>query len=178
MLMCMRSMKRTHAIVLWGVVVVTLCAFIWFMSSRTSGESGGMSERVADAVARAVVPGYVGSTAAEKARVVAGMQFPIRKAGHFLEYAALGAAVYQLLQAIDRWPRGRRARMVAAWALAVCYAATDEVHQLFVSGRSGQPTDVLIDACGVLAGVAVASLLTRRRRTGQPISARAGDAGK
>ena len=178
MLMRMRSMKRTHAIALWGVVVTALCAFIWFMSSRTSGESGGMSEQVADAVARVAVPGYVGSTAAQKARVVAAMQFPIRKAGHFLEYAALGAAVYQLLEAIDRWPRGRRARMGAAWALAVCYAATDEVHQLFVSGRSGQPTDVLIDACGVLAGVAVASLLTRRRRTGQLISARAGDAGK
>jgi VanZ family protein len=54
--------------------------------------------------------------------------------------------------------------MVAAWALAVCYAATDEVHQLFVSGRSGQPTDVLIDACGVLAGVAVVHLLTRPRQ--------------
>lgn len=30
---------------------------------------------------------------------------------------------------------------------------TDEVHQLFVPGRSCQVTDMLIDSCGVLAGV-------------------------
>ena len=98
--------------------------------------------------------------------MVEALQFPIRKSGHFLEYAALGAAVYQLLQAIDRVPRGVWPRRLAAWGLAVAYAATDELHQLFVSGRSGQPTDVLIDACGALAGIAVAVLLTRVRQKG------------
>jgi VanZ family protein len=144
-------------------VVAALCAFIWYMSSRTGGDSGGMSEQVADAVARVAVPGYASGTAAEKARVVAGMQLPIRKAGHFLEFAALGAAVCCLLRAIDRWPRTSAGRLAAAWGLAVAFAATDEVHQLFVPGREGKPTDVLIDAAGVLAGVAVVHLLTKRR---------------
>lgn len=159
-------LTRTQAIALWGGVVMALCVLIWFMSSRTAGVSSGMSAQVADAVARVAVPGYASGTAAEKARVVEALQFPIRKSGHFLEYAALGAAVYQLLQAIDRVPRGVWARRLAAWGLAVAYAATDELHQLFVSGRSGQPTDVLIDACGALAGIAVAVLLTRVRQKG------------
>ena len=33
--------------------------------------------------------------------------------------------------------------------MTVCYAATDEFHQLFVPGRAGMVTDVLIDSIGV-----------------------------
>jgi VanZ family protein len=151
MLMRMKSLKRTHAIALWGVVVAALCAFIWFMSSRTSGESGGMSEQVADAVARVAVPGYVGSTAAQKARVVAGMQFPIRKAGHFLEYAALGFFIRLLVGCFRLKPPTR-----ISWLLGTLYACTDEVHQLFSPERTAQWQDVLLDSAGVLAGITVA----------------------
>ena len=32
------------------------------------------------------------------------------------------------------------------------YAMTDEIHQTFISGRSGQITDVLLDTFGVIVG--------------------------
>jgi VanZ family protein len=35
----------------------------------------------------------------------------------------------------------------------MCYAASDEFHQVFVSGRSPLIVDVLIDTCGALAGI-------------------------
>ncbi|UYJ41604.1 MAG: VanZ family protein [Lachnospiraceae bacterium] len=35
-----------------------------------------------------------------------------------------------------------------SWMIAVLYACTDEYHQLFVPGRSGQLRDVMIDAVG------------------------------
>ena len=34
-----------------------------------------------------------------------------------------------------------------------CYAALDEIHQLFVPNRSGQVRDVLIDSVGILIGI-------------------------
>ncbi len=45
----------------------------------------------------------------------------------------------------------------AAAVLAICifYAATDEFHQLFVSGRSGQLRDVCIDAAGAVIGICI-----------------------
>jgi VanZ family protein len=49
-------------------------------------------------------------------------------------------------------------RPLAAAAIAVGYAITDELHQTTVDGRHGSPIDVLIDT----AGVAVAWLLWRR----------------
>ena len=41
----------------------------------------------------------------------------------------------------------------------VAYAMTDEIHQLFVPGRSCQVTDVLIDSAGVLFGSVIGVLI-------------------
>ena len=44
-------------------------------------------------------------------------------------------------------------RIIFSFLLGVEYAAIDEIHQLFVEGRSGQVTDVLIDSIGILLGI-------------------------
>jgi VanZ family protein len=66
----------------------------------------------------------------------------LRKLAHLAEYAILGMLAYR---AVRREP--------LAIALASAYAATDELHQAFVSGRHGSPLDWLIDTGGVVAGV-------------------------
>jgi VanZ family protein len=45
-----------------------------------------------------------------------------------------------------------------AFVLTTLYGITDEIHQLYVPGRHGQPADVLFDAAGALAMI----LLIRR----------------
>jgi VanZ family protein len=76
----------------------------------------------------------------------------LRKLAHLAEYAVLGA----LLARATR-------RAVAAVALAVLYAVTDEVHQVFVEGRHGSPLDVGIDTLGAIVGVLAWGWLARRR---------------
>ena len=66
----------------------------------------------------------------------------LRKVAHLAEYAVLGALLYR---AVRRDP--------AAVVLGSAYAATDEIHQSFVSGRQGSPLDWLVDTAGVVAGV-------------------------
>jgi VanZ family protein len=52
-----------------------------------------------------------------------------------------------LLRALARpWP---------ALAIAVAYAASDELHQHFVRGRVGSPWDIAIDAAGATIGLIV-----------------------
>jgi len=81
-----------------------------------------------------------------------------RKLGHFTEYALLTAL----------WWRALRTRVadggaiVAAVAIAVVYACTDELHQTSVDGRYGTPVDVLIDTAGALTA---AALIMRSRRS-------------
>ncbi len=66
-----------------------------------------------------------------------------------------------------------RTEMWAAATIAVGYAATDELHQAFVTGRHGTPVDVAIDAVGVALAIALSRRaargpLLRRRRAGTP----------
>ena len=70
--------------------------------------------------------------------------YVLRKGAHMTEYAILAGL---LLRATGSY----------AWAfgLAVAYAASDEVHQLFVRGRHGSPVDVAIDAVGALIGISL-----------------------
>ena len=53
-----------------------------------------------------------------------------------------------------------RTATLVALVIASAYAATDELHQLFVHGRHGSPVDWLIDTAGAtLAMVRVRSKL-------------------
>lgn len=79
-----------------------------------------------------------------------------RKLVHFGEYALLTVL----------WWRALRTRMesrraaLAALALSSLYAATDEYHQTFIEGRSGNPIDWAIDT----AGASLAALRLRARQ--------------
>jgi VanZ family protein len=74
----------------------------------------------------------------------------LRKLAHIAEYAILGGLI---LRAVRNAP--------AAVLLASAYAATDEIHQAFVTGRHGSPLDWLIDTAGAILGVALAARLSQ-----------------
>ena len=59
--------------------------------------------------------------------------------------------------------RKKRYTIGIPWICGTIYAATDEIHQLFVPGRSGQVRDVLIDSCGVFIGVMVVTWIVSYR---------------
>ena len=77
----------------------------------------------------------------------------LRKLGHMAEYGLLWWL----------WRRALGGTGVAA-AITLAYAATDEWHQSFVSGRNGSPVDWAIDAAGVALAIAL------RARYSQPRS--------
>lgn len=74
----------------------------------------------------------------------------VRKNAHFFAYLVLGILVMNAL---------RRSEVsgikVAILTLGICalYAGSDEMHQLFVAGRSGQIIDVFIDSSGTFIGI-------------------------
>lgn len=72
------------------------------------------------------------------------IEYPVRKAAHMSEYAVLALLIFQALTAFDR----KKNRGCMALGITAAYAATDEFHQLFVPGRAGRVTDVLIDSAG------------------------------
>ena len=80
----------------------------------------------------------------------------LRKSAHVSIYALLGALLVRALE-----------RDAAALTIGIAYAASDEVHQHFVPGRSGAVLDVGFDTVGVIAGVLAFRWLSRRLRPAQ-----------
>ena len=84
----------------------------------------------------------------------------IRKLAHVAEYVVLSMLVLRGVRG-DR--RGWRLTWaLAALAIALSYAALDEVHQLFVPGRGGSARDVLLDGCGAAIGQLLAKWFSPR----------------
>lgn len=77
----------------------------------------------------------------------------VRKLAHVTLYAVLGILTAWAMMAFQLTKR-----KVVLWAVLIGagYAITDEFHQLFVQGRSGEFPDVLIDTTGAVIGVLTA----------------------
>ena len=84
----------------------------------------------------------------------------LRKLAHMVEFGLLWLLWLRAL----RWDPPAP---VAAAAITVLYAASDELHQSFVDGRVGSPLDWGIDVVGVLVAWLLVRRRANRRRTGR-----------
>ena len=84
--------------------------------------------------------------------------FSYDKLAHAGVYAVLGAFCFLALR-VRNGTKGTGVLIAMAGVLTTVYGCTDEIHQLFVAGRSADPRDVLADAVGGFTGAFVASLL-------------------
>ena len=82
-----------------------------------------------------------------------------RKFVHASEYALLCFLWWRALRTVT----DRISALAPAWAIAFVYAASDEYHQRFVTGRHSSWVDVAIDAMGA-ALFALLMLRVLRRR--------------
>ena len=87
------------------------------------------------------------------------LTFLVRKAAHIGAYFVLGILLFNLLK---EYGLAVRKLIFISIAIAMLYACTDEMHQMFVPGRSGEVRDVLIDTAGAALGVVAYAALHSR----------------
>ena len=75
---------------------------------------------------------------------------PVRKGAHLFSYFILG---YLMINLVKEFRLIDKRTYIIAFILCVLYAISDEVHQHFVPGRSGEILDVGIDSIGSCLGV-------------------------
>ena len=155
-----RGMQRTWVRVLLTALTVTVMTLIFFFSTEPAEQSDRTSGRIAMLVIHAVYPEYDRYPEKEQQKVYDDIQFLVRKAAHFTEYLVLGIMIRLC---IESWFGKKRFLNTTSWVYGTLYACTDELHQLLTDGRSGQWQDVLLDSCGVLAGILITALIRRRR---------------
>lgn len=76
----------------------------------------------------------------------------IRKAGHFAEFFILGILLLGTVRLFTRRPLRH---VFKPLFLGLLVPVLDETIQLFVEGRSGQVTDILLDFSGAFSGILI-----------------------
>ncbi len=138
----MKDFLKRHAKLLISLLLIFQMLFIFTMSSFGSDSSNAQSSQIIQ-VLRQVFPS-LSHTSGPDASV---LTFIVRKTAHFTEYAILGILFYFFYRQILPRKNGLQLFVLAILS-SFLYACTDEIHQLFVPGRSGQFTDVLVDTLG------------------------------
>lgn len=133
-----------------AILLVSWMVFIFSMSSQDSNKSSNISGGTIRLIL-SVVPQFNEKSEESQDEIVESLQHITRKSAHFLGYMLLGILTILLFLEFEKL------EYKPQWAFLFCvlYAISDEVHQLFVPGRSGQIKDVFIDSCGSFLGIFV-----------------------
>jgi VanZ family protein len=143
----MRKFLSYIAVILW-------MALIFKLSSQPAVQSGKMSNGITEINIKVI----------EKVKPNAKFNLVkfdhmLRKNAHFFVYLFLGVFVINALRR-----SGVRGYRCVVFALLICilYAASDELHQVFVTGRGAQVKDVIIDSAGACVGILVYLVIKKK----------------
>lgn len=138
------SKVNLHKIISWIAVLIWM-AFIFYLSHQPAKVSSELSSGVVQ-----LVSGMLTALFPFMEFDIDQLHFFIRKGAHFFAYFTLGLLVLRAILI------GRNIKVYLigyAFIICVVYAISDEVHQLFIPGRSGELRDVLIDSVGSVTGI-------------------------
>ena len=135
----MKKAIKAGLLLLWMGLIFYLSAQPAAESSATSGSTALLLYRLYR---------LLGLHGASEADFLETYMRLIRKSAHLIEFMILG-----ILVSINI--REYKTKHVVLWSLLLSgiYAISDELHQLFVTNRSCEITDMLIDCAGAFLGV-------------------------
>lgn len=139
--------------IIWLVLTLIWAGVIFSFSAKTADESSNESRRVGKFICSIFVSGYDELDETAQYELAGKIEYPIRKMAHMAEYAVLGFLLMGFME-----------NVIISFLAGAIYAATDEIHQYFVPGRSCQITDVLIDSFGVIIGILIFIIIVKLHR--------------
>lgn len=159
--------KCTKGLLFARVIIVLLIilnfGFIWHNSSKESKASDKTSKKIAVTVAETVVDNYKNLSKPVQTKYVNKYNSIIRSTAHFAEFVPLGFLLLLLALSLFSFDGKKILGCLMYCTLfslvfSFLIALTDEIHQLFVKGRTFQTIDLTVDTAGALLGCAVSAL--------------------
>lgn len=134
---------KIKRIVLYILLIVVLLSIFMF-----SGETGTKSNNTSDKFTSSIIDKVSSVTNKDisenkKKDLIINMRFMIRKTAHFTIYFVLGIIIYLLLKTYN-------IKNIVLISIIICFifGGLDEIHQIFIPGRSASFYDTLIDTLG------------------------------
>ena len=138
------------------ILILLNMAAIFGFSAEKAETSKVTSKKVTESLLEITIPGFSQKPEAEKNEIVKKADSTVRTLAHFSEYTLLGF-LFSLHLSLYKMNKIKKASL--AFTGCTLYATLDEIHQIFVPGRSFQFTDILTDASGSLLGIFLLSLI-------------------
>lgn len=153
----MKINKELTKRVIFGILVIVWMVVIFCFSSEQSTKSSNTSQKVIKSGLNQI-KSFKEMEEPKQNELVENLQHPTRKLAHFTIYAIGGLIIFNF---VNTFNIAVRKKIVLTILIGLLYASTDEIHQLFTDGRSGQITDVFIDTSGVCMGCILSYFLIR-----------------
>ena len=132
-------------------IIILICNIIFGFSNQDGTQSKGVSGKVARILIE-IQPRYKEIDEIKKEELIEKYQKFVSKGAHFSIYAVLGMSITGLM---CTYKLTNKKRIYISLIFGILYACSDEIHQIFIEGRSAQVTDVLIDTLGIIFGIII-----------------------
>lgn len=137
------------------IYIIMLCYNIYKFSSEPGGKSTQTSEGITEIFLDVFANGKEMSEP-EKTQKIHNLEVPVRKSAHFSLYMNLG--ILTMCCALTfKWCKAYKFDISEAFVFL--YACSDEFHQLFVPGRSGEFADIALDTVAASLGILMVLLI-------------------
>ena len=140
------TMQNKKLTIIFAILTILWMGLIFILSATPATKSAQES--------KAVVRSVVVSTSKDSKDIdplVDNLNKPFRKMAHASVYLVLSILVSCLLWSLKKYKLYINNIINILWCFL--YACSDEFHQTFVVGRSGELTDILIDTFGAIIGI-------------------------
>lgn len=140
--MNIKKIISTILVILWMLIV-------FYFSHQQGTGSSSTSKKVSTIIVNIFDIKHEMQTE-QKNELIEKIEPYIRKLAHFTIYAVGGILIINCMYV---YGEKYKKTVLSASGIGIFYAITDEIHQLFVNGRSGKVTDVIIDSIGIFTGI-------------------------
>lgn len=137
------------------ILILTTFITIFRFSSQDGQTSSSLSKEVTENVTKRINK-IQNLEETERKNVLSRIEKIIRKIAHFSLYTIVGILLMSLACTYEFTELKRGG---ISFLIGLMYACLDELHQFFISERSAQITDVMIDSMGVLFGILLVMLI-------------------
>lgn len=138
------------------ILIILWMGLIFVLSNDTAEESSKKSDGLIVRCVQDIIKRDLSTK--EKEGVLKYLVKPVRKSAHFFLYFVLGVLIINLFKSFELF---NYKTIILAILLCFLYACSDEIHQLFIKGRSCEVRDILIDTIGSLSGISVYYLFSK-----------------
>jgi VanZ family protein len=143
-------MKQICKLWIW-ITTIAVMLIIFKLSSAIGEQSSKFTLQITEQIAKHIV--FIMGKDVDNVNYLTNIAMwdnLVRKAGHVIEYALMAITINISFSFyhIRKWKS-----LFLCFGTCFVFACSDEIHQLFIAGRTGQLTDIIIDLVGIVLGI-------------------------